>query len=167
MPPSTSYGWSENINSRPTTSRRTATANTSTHSSRSSTPDYSQRTVVPNRSFDIERDVLKVRCALESCDKDALINVLCQRSTEQRHKIAALFGRIYGVRLPRCIKDSISTTSDFSVLMCGLVMPLYEFMARAIHNSVSYQWLCFIMFVIPNDERANMKNYFELSKLFF
>lgn len=141
------------------------TAYQSATSSLAPLTDYSLRTVVPFDCFKAVQDANDLKKALDSSDKDILIDVLCHRSQSQRLEIASTFLRIYGISLPRHIKDEISIIkSDFSFLICGLTMPLYEFLARAVHNSDSYRWMCFIIIVISHNDRALMTNYYNTSK---
>lgn len=126
--------------------------------------DYNQRTVVPANCFIADIDAHKLEKGLNANNTYLLINILCQRSLSQRLEIAKIFNRIYGTQLPKSIKNRISSCSSFSVLMCGLAIPLHEFFARAIHNSNSFKWMCYIMFILPDREKAALKNYFEESE---
>lgn len=141
---------------------------TSPTTSRTNTPpptnEQSGATLVPYICFNVEKDVHGLRAALKTRNKDQILDILCNRSAEQRTIIAQHFERIYDTPLPRSIKNHIGTSWSFPVLMCGLSMPLYEFMARAIHNSTSFSWICYIMFVLSHDCRFSMKIYFEASE---
>lgn len=121
-------------------------------------------TLLPDPNFNVKEDVTKVRSALESKDRDLLIQVLCHRSTSQRHEIAEMYGTIYNIPLPRDIKNFVGNGRD-SVLFSALTMPLHESIARAIHNSTnSYRWMCYIMFTLTNDTRYRCRMYYNTSK---
>lgn len=127
------------------------------------TPSTSGATVFPYEHFNLAEDVDNLQVALKNENKNKMIDILCHRSTDQRLKIAQFYNRMYGAPLSRDIKNRLSTRPDFLFLMCGLTMPLYEFMARFIHNSYSHRWMCYIMFVLPNSVRHNMQQYFSES----
>lgn len=123
-------------------------------------------TVFPCENFNLAEDVDNLQAALQNENKTKMIEILCHRSTDQRLKIAQFYNRMYGAPLSRDIKNRLSTRPDFLFMMCGLTMPLYEFMARFIHNSYSHRWMCYIMFVLPNSVRHNMQQYFSESEYF-
>lgn len=153
-----SHGTNNEIFTSPTTSR----ANTPPPSN-----EQSGATLIPYIFFNVDKDVHGLRAALKTRNKDQILDILCNRSAEQRTLIAQHFNRIYDTPLPRSIKNHIGTSWSFPVLMCGLSMPLYEFMARAIHNSTSFSWICYNMFVLSHDCRYAMKIYFETSEYTF
>lgn len=121
-------------------------------------------TVVPCSNFNVKCDVKMLHAALADGNKDILIEILCHRSKHQRTEIACIYRSVYGISLPRAIKNKISSSSNFALLMCGLTMPLAEYMARVIHNSHSYRWMCYIMFLLPNNLRHEMRKYFKTSE---
>lgn len=127
-------------------------------------------TLLPHPNFNVKEDVIKIRKALEDEDEDLLIQVLCHRSKSQRDEIAELYLIIYNKPLPRDIKNYIGSgiMSWLPVLLSGLVMPLHEFLARAIHNSPNrYRWMCYILIVASNETREKCQWYYKSSKYIF
>lgn len=168
IPPSYNHGWT--TNDITSTSSSSSQGHLFTHFSHSQSkpsvhqPDYSLRTVEPYDLFNVKDDTLRIESALESGDKDTLIDILCQRSAHQRQQIAEFYEANNGIRLVKNIKNKISRFSDFSILMCGLSIPLSEFLARVIHNTSRYRWICSIIITLSRDERLAIKACFDASK---
>lgn len=68
-------------------------------------------------------------------DEDALINVLCKRTSEQRLEIAEAFKKAYGKTLAEKIKSE--TSGKFETLMLALLTPLPDFYCRELKKPLS------------------------------
>lgn len=68
-------------------------------------------------------------------DEDALISVLCRRTSEQRQEIAEAFEKAYGKTLAEKIKSE--TGGKFETLLVSLLIPLSEFYCRELAKPMS------------------------------
>lgn len=160
------YGWGNNVQN--STSRlQTFAISSPCQTQMTSRPDYSQRTVIPYDRFNVKDDTMRIAAAVKSGDKDTLIDIICQRSYEQRKQIADLYEEMYGKRLVQSIKKDISENSYFSILIRGLTIPFTEYLARAIHNTQYFRWVCYIMITLPGNDLEAVRSHFETSNIVF
>lgn len=122
-------------------------------------------TVPPFPNFDVEDDALEIKRAITAKDEELVIQILCNRSVIQRNEIVKIFelSGLSDTRLSRSIKDAFGSSSYYSLLMTGLVVPLHEYLSRTINNCYTYRWISWIMIVLPNKLRENMSDHFQMS----
>lgn len=68
-------------------------------------------------------------------DEDALIKVLCHRTSDQRQEIAEAFEKAYGKTLKEKIKSE--TSGKFETLLIALLTPLPDFYCRELKQPLS------------------------------
>ncbi|XP_055684448.1 annexin B11 isoform X2 [Lutzomyia longipalpis] len=68
-------------------------------------------------------------------DEDALINVICRRSNEQRQIIAREYKTNFGKDLIEDIKSE--TSGNFENLLVALMTPIVDFYAKELHDAMS------------------------------
>lgn len=67
------------------------------------------------------------------CDDNALIEVICRRSNQQRQEIAKDFKTHYGKDLIENIKDE--TRGNFESLLVSLMTPILDFYCKEIYDA--------------------------------
>uniref|UniRef100_A0A1B0D9S0 Annexin n=1 Tax=Phlebotomus papatasi TaxID=29031 RepID=A0A1B0D9S0_PHLPP len=92
-------------------------------------------TAAPN--FDPLADAKVLRKAMKGfgTDEDALINVICRRTNEQRQMIARDYKTNFGKDLIEDIKSE--TTGNFENLLVALMTPIVDFYAMELHEAMS------------------------------
>ncbi|XP_055712591.1 annexin B11 isoform X2 [Phlebotomus papatasi] len=92
-------------------------------------------TAAPN--FDPLADAKILRKAMKGfgTDEDALINVICRRTNEQRQMIARDYKTNFGKDLIEDIKSE--TTGNFENLLVALMTPIVDFYAMELHEAMS------------------------------
>lgn len=99
-------------------------------------------------------------------DKDLILQILCDRNRTQRLELAKYYSVNYNKTISRHIEEVLNSKTAFAVLMSGLSLPVYKHMARMVHKSLHHcNWLNSVLFVLRNDERVNMKQYFKASMI--
>lgn len=145
-----------------TTPRRLSLQQTTQHSNGSRYLETSRATLKSYANFNVNHDVLQLHKALIETDKDALIEILCRRSCDQRLKIIELYNCSYVSSFFNMTESILP--SVFSELIRGLSMPLHIYLCRSIIKSTSLNWICYIVSVLPNSTREMMQECFQLSK---
>lgn len=128
-------------------------------------------TVVPSPTFDAVLDANAVRKAMKGfgTDEDAIINVICRRSNEQRQQIAKMYKTHFGKDLLEDIKSE--TSGNFENLLIALLTPTVEFYCKELYDAMSglgtdedvlIETLC----TLSNYEIHTIKNAYQHSKSF-
>ncbi|XP_057371030.1 annexin A4-like [Daphnia carinata] len=92
--------------------------------------------VLPATHFDPLSDVSALRAAMKGfgTDEHALIDILCQRSNDQRQSIMELYGRIVTRPLIADLKSELS--GNFKHVMVGLMFPTNFYCAKQLHKAM-------------------------------
>lgn len=87
--------------------------------------------------FDPVADAATLRKAMKGfgTDEDALIEVLCRRTSDQRQEIADAFEKAYGKTLQEKIKSE--TSGNFETLLLALLTPLADFYSKELKEPLS------------------------------
>ncbi|KAB1271358.1 Annexin A7 [Camelus dromedarius] len=100
--------------------------------------DYSSevRTIQPAASFDAMRDAEVLRKAMKGfgTDEQAIIDVVANRSNDQRQKIKAAFKTMYGKDLIKDLKSELS--GNMEELILALFMPPTYYDAWSLRNAM-------------------------------
>lgn len=67
-------------------------------------------------------------------NEDAIINVLCNRTSPQRMEIVIAFKQMFGRDLVKDIKSELSR--NFEAVMVGLLYPMHEYLARELRAAM-------------------------------
>nr|XP_037270436.1 annexin A4-like [Rhipicephalus microplus] len=67
-------------------------------------------------------------------DEDAIINILCARTSEQRLEIVTTYKQMFGRDLIRDIKSELR--SNLEHIMVGLLYPMHEYLARELRAAM-------------------------------
>ncbi|KAJ1143092.1 hypothetical protein NDU88_009403 [Pleurodeles waltl] len=95
-----------------------------------------QGTIKPAANFDALRDAEILRKAMKGfgTDEQAIINVIANRSGDQRQKIKAAFKTAYGKDLIKDLKSELS--GNMEELILALFMPATYYDAWSLHNAM-------------------------------
>lgn len=67
-------------------------------------------------------------------DEDAIINILCARTSSQRLEIVTTFKQMFGRDLIKDIKSELS--GNLETIMVGLLYPMHEYLARELRRAM-------------------------------
>lgn len=99
-------------------------------------------------------------------DEDAIINILCTRTSEQRLEIVTTYKQMFGRDLIRDIKSELR--SNLELIMVGLLYPMHEYLARELRAAMKglgtdEDCLVEILCTRSNDDIRRIKqNYHEI-----
>uniref|UniRef100_A0A146L6U7 Annexin n=1 Tax=Lygus hesperus TaxID=30085 RepID=A0A146L6U7_LYGHE len=95
-----------------------------------------QPTLRPANPFNPREDAEILRRAMKGfgTDEKSIIQVLCNRTNNQRQQIAVEFKTLYGKDLIEDLKSE--TSGNFERALVALMMPLPEFLAKQCHKAV-------------------------------
>ncbi|KAG4076004.1 hypothetical protein HA402_003830 [Bradysia odoriphaga] len=123
-------------------------------------------TVVPAQNFDPADDAKALRKAMKGfgTDEDALIDVLCRRSNEQRIMILRSYKTNFGKDLVEDIKSE--TSGNFEKLLVALLTPIVDYYVKELHDAMSglgtdEDVLIEILCSMTNYEIHTIKNAYE------
>lgn len=126
-------------------------------------------TVVPLANFDATSDAQILRKAMKGfgTDEDAIINVICRRSNEQRQLIARAYKTNFGKDLLEDLKSECS--GNFEKLLIALMTPIVDFYAQELHDAMSgagtdEDVLVEVLATMSNYEIHTIKNAYERSE---
>lgn len=93
-------------------------------------------TLVPAPNFNASNDAAALRKAMKGfgTDEDAIIEVLCRRTCNQRMEIAKAFKTAYGKDLISDIKSECR--NNFLSVLIALLTPRHEFYARELYEAM-------------------------------
>lgn len=94
-------------------------------------------TIVPVQPFNPRNDAELLRKAMKGfgTDEKAIINVLAQRTNQQRVEIAAQYKAQYGKDLMKDLKSELS--GKFEQLIVAVMTPIPEFLAIELHDAMA------------------------------
>lgn len=94
-------------------------------------------TVKAAENFDKEADVIKLRDAMKGLgtDEQALIDVLCNRSVDQRVELITEYKTVFGRDLRHDVKDE--TSKNFGEVLISLIASTPDFLARVCKKAIS------------------------------
>ena len=125
-------------------------------------------TIRPKENFDATADAQALRKAMKGfgTDEDAIINVICRRSNEQRQLIARAYKTNFGKDLIEDIKSE--TSGNFEKLLVALMTPIVDFYAKELHDAMSgagtdEDVLIEVLATMSNYEIHTIKNAYERS----
>ncbi|KAF4529524.1 hypothetical protein B566_EDAN015182, partial [Ephemera danica] len=109
----------------------------STQSQRATTPTRKTPTIVPVQPFNPRNDAELLRKAMKGfgTDEKAIINVLAQRTNQQRVEIAAQFKAQFGKDLMKDLKSELG--GKFEQLVVAMMTPIPEFLAIELHDAMA------------------------------
>ncbi|KAF6203898.1 hypothetical protein GE061_002235 [Apolygus lucorum] len=95
-----------------------------------------QPTLRPANPFNARQDAEILRKAMKGfgTDEKSIIQVLCNRTNNQRQQIAMEFKTLYGKDLVEDLKSE--TSGNFERALVALMMPLPEFLAKQCHKAI-------------------------------
>ncbi|XP_017063702.1 annexin B11 isoform X1 [Drosophila eugracilis] len=122
-------------------------------------------TVVPAQGFDPVKDAHDLRKAMKGfgTDEDALINIICRRSNEQRQEIQRQFKTHFGKDLIEDIKSE--TSGNFEKLLVGLLRPIVDYYCAELNDAMAglgtdEEVLIEILCTLSNMEIYTIKNQY-------
>lgn len=94
-------------------------------------------TVVPYPDFDPREDAEVLRKAMKGfgTDEKSIINVICNRTNEQRQEISNQFKTLYGKDLIKDLKSELS--GKFEDLVVAMMTPLPQYYAKELHEAMA------------------------------
>ncbi|KAH8304506.1 hypothetical protein KR059_011391, partial [Drosophila kikkawai] len=109
------------------------------HAHRSFPPAHREGTptVLPAQDFDPVKDAHDLRKAMKGfgTDENALINIICRRTNEQRQEIQRQFKTHFGKDLIEDIKSE--TSGNFEKLLVGLLRPIVDFYCAELNDAMA------------------------------
>ncbi|KAH8309967.1 hypothetical protein KR067_010868, partial [Drosophila pandora] len=122
-------------------------------------------TVKPAQGFDPVKDAHDLRKAMKGfgTDEDALINIICRRSNEQRQEIQRQYKTHFGKDLIEDIKSE--TSGNFEKLLVGLLRPIVDFYCAELNDAMAgigtdEEVLIEILCTLSNIEIYTIKNQY-------
>uniref|UniRef100_A0A1Q3FB15 Annexin n=1 Tax=Culex tarsalis TaxID=7177 RepID=A0A1Q3FB15_CULTA len=93
-------------------------------------------TVVPVEGFDASADANALRAAMKGfgTDEQAIIDILCARSNQQRQEISEAFTRELGRDLIEDLKSELG--GKFEDVIIGLMMPPHKYLCKQLHKAM-------------------------------
>lgn len=100
-------------------------------------------------------------------DEDAIINVICRRTNEQRQLIYRAYKTNFGKDLIDDLKSE--TSGNFEKLLVALMMPIVDYYAKELHDAMAGAGteegvLIEVLATMSNYEIHTIKNAYERSK---
>ncbi|KAH8409206.1 hypothetical protein KR009_010701, partial [Drosophila setifemur] len=94
-------------------------------------------TVVPAPGFDPVKDAHDLRKAMKGfgTDENALINIICRRTNEQRQEIQRQYKTHFGKDLIEDIKSE--TSGNFEKLLVGLLRPIVDYYCAELNDAMA------------------------------
>lgn len=127
-------------------------------------------TVVPAPNFDPALDANALRKAMKGfgTDEDALINIICRRSNEQRQMIQRAYKTSFGKDLIEDIRSE--TSGNFENLLVALLTPIVDFYVKELHDAMAgigtdEDVLIEVLCSMSNFEIHTIKNAYERRKI--
>ncbi|XP_039960506.1 annexin B11 isoform X1 [Bactrocera tryoni] len=122
-------------------------------------------TVLPAQGFDPVKDAHDLRKAMKGfgTDEDALINIICRRSNEQRQEIQRQYKTHFGKDLIEDVKSE--TSGNFEKLLVGLLRPIVDFYCAELNDAMAgigtdEEVLIEILCTLSNVEIHTIKNQY-------
>ncbi|XP_075154276.1 annexin B11 isoform X2 [Haematobia irritans] len=122
-------------------------------------------TVFPAQNFDPVKDAHDLRKAMKGfgTDEDALINIICRRSNEQRQEIQRQYKTHFGKDLIEDIRSE--TSGNFEKLLVGLLRPIVDFYCHELNDAMAgigtdEDVLIEILCTLSNQEIHTIKNQY-------
>ncbi|XP_037815093.1 annexin B11 isoform X1 [Lucilia sericata] len=122
-------------------------------------------TVFPAQNFDPVKDAHDLRKAMKGfgTDEDALINIICRRSNEQRQEIQRQYKTHFGKDLIEDIKSE--TSGNFEKLLVGLLRPIVDYYCCELNDAMAglgtdEDVLIEILCTLSNHEIHTIKNQY-------
>ncbi|XP_036318227.1 annexin B11 isoform X3 [Rhagoletis pomonella] len=122
-------------------------------------------TVLPAQNFDPVKDAHDLRKAMKGfgTDEDALINIICRRSNEQRQEIQRQYKTHFGKDLIEDVKSE--TSGNFEKLLVGLLRPIVDFYCAEMNDAMAgigtdEEVLIEILCTLSNVEIHTIKNQY-------
>ncbi|KAH8265824.1 hypothetical protein KR038_003715, partial [Drosophila bunnanda] len=109
------------------------------HAHRSFPPAHREGTptVLPAQDFNPVKDAQDLRKAMKGfgTDENALINIICRRTNEQRQEIQRQYKTNFGKDLIEDIKSE--TSGNFEKLLVGLLRPIVDFYCAELNDAMA------------------------------
>ncbi|XP_016952006.1 annexin B11 isoform X1 [Drosophila biarmipes] len=122
-------------------------------------------TVVPAQAFDPVKDAHALRKAMKGfgTDEDALIEIICRRTNEQRQEIQRQYKTHFGKDLIEDIKSE--TSGNFEKLLVGLLRPIVDYYCAELNDAMAglgtdEEVLIEILCTLSNMEIYTIKNQY-------
>ncbi|XP_016925323.2 annexin B11 isoform X1 [Drosophila suzukii] len=122
-------------------------------------------TVVPAQGFDPVKDAHALRKAMKGfgTDEDALIEIICRRTNEQRQEFQRQYKTHFGKDLIEDIKSE--TSGNFEKLLVGLLRPIVDFYCAELNDAMAglgtdEEVLIEILCTLSNMEIYTIKNQY-------
>ncbi|KAH8336640.1 hypothetical protein KR074_010280, partial [Drosophila pseudoananassae] len=122
-------------------------------------------TVKPVQGFDPVKDAHDLRKAMKGfgTNEEALINIICRRSNEQRQEIQRQYKTHFGKDLIEDIKSE--TSGNFEKLLVGLLRPIVDFYCSELNDAMAgigtdEEVLIEILCTLSNMEIYTIKNQY-------
>ncbi|XP_058984111.1 annexin B11 isoform X1 [Musca domestica] len=122
-------------------------------------------TVFPAQNFDPVKDAHDLRKAMKGfgTDEDALINIICRRSNEQRQEIQRQYKTHFGKDLIEDIRSE--TSGNFEKLLVGLLRPIVDYYCHELNDAMAgigtdEDVLIEILCTLSNHEIHTIKNQY-------
>lgn len=101
-------------------------------------------------------------------DEDALINIICRRSNEQRQMIQRAYKTSFGKDLIEDIRSE--TSGNFENLLVALLTPIVDFYVKELHDAMAgigtdEDVLIEVLCSMSNFEIHTIKNAYERRKI--
>ncbi|XP_059223453.1 annexin B11 isoform X2 [Stomoxys calcitrans] len=122
-------------------------------------------TVFPAQNFDPVKDAHDLRKAMKGfgTDEDALINIICRRTNEQRQEIQRQYKTHFGKDLIEDIRSE--TSGNFEKLLVGLLRPIVDYYCHELNDAMAglgtdEDVLIEILCTLSNQEIHTIKNQY-------
>ncbi|XP_022208728.2 annexin B11 isoform X2 [Drosophila obscura] len=122
-------------------------------------------TLLPAQGFDPVKDAHDLRKAMKGfgTDENALINIICRRTNEQRQEIQRQYKTHFGKDLIEDIKSE--TSGNFEKLLVGLLRPIVDYYCAELNDAMAgigtdEEVLIEILCTLSNMEIYTIKNQY-------
>lgn len=124
-----------------------------------------QGTLRPYPNFNAHQDAQALRTAMKGwgTDENAIIDILCARTCQQRLQIVSTYKQMFGRDLIADIKSELR--GRFEDVMVGLLYPMHEYLARELRRAIAglgtdEDCLIEILCTRSNEDIRLMKQYY-------